>query len=80
MFCPSPFQRQINTGHELVLTELVLENFLAQYEPAEVVALLAAFIFQERRSETEPVLTKRLQEVSCVRQSGRIGMGRRHMC
>lgn len=53
---------EINTGHELVLTELILENFLAKYEPEEVVALLSAFIFQERRSDTEPVLTKRLQE------------------
>jgi antiviral helicase SKI2 len=54
---------QINTGHELVLTELILENFLSGYEPHEVVALLASFVFQERRSETEPVLTDRLKEV-----------------
>ena len=54
---------QINTGHELVLTELILENFLSGYEPQEVVALLASFVFQERRSETEPVLTDRLKEV-----------------
>jgi len=53
---------EINTGHELVLTELILENFLSGYEPHEVVALLASFVFQERRSETEPVLTDRLKE------------------
>ena len=55
---------EINTGHELILTELTLENFLAQYEPEEIVALLSCFVFQERRSETEPVLTPRLKEVS----------------
>lgn len=54
---------EINTGHELILTELVLENFLAGYEPEEVVALLSCFVFQERRSETEPVFTDRLKEV-----------------
>lgn len=55
---------QINTGHELILTELILDNFLAGYEPEEAVALLSAFVFQERRSEVEPQLTPRLEEVS----------------
>lgn len=44
------------------MTELILENFLAAYEPEEVVALLSAFVFQERRSETDPTLTPHLQE------------------
>lgn len=56
-------ETQINTGHELVLTELILDNFLAAYEPEEAVALLSAFVFQERRSEVEPQLTPRLEEV-----------------
>ena len=54
---------EINTGHELIVTELTLENFFAGYEPSEVVALLSCFVFQERRSETEPILTPRLKEV-----------------
>lgn len=55
---------EINTGHELILTELILDNFFAGYEPQEAVALLSCFVFQERRLDTEPVLTDRLVEVS----------------
>lgn len=50
---------QINSTNELVLTELILENTLASYEPEEVVALLAAFVFQEK-TEVEPVLSPKL--------------------
>lgn len=32
----------------MVLTELILENVLASYEPEEIVALLSAFVFQEK--------------------------------
>lgn len=48
--------------NELVLTELILENVLAPYEPEEVVALLSSLVFREK-SEATPVLTPRLQEV-----------------
>ncbi|KAJ3135035.1 hypothetical protein HK100_003090 [Physocladia obscura] len=51
---------EINTADELILTELILENFLADYEPAEIVALLSCFVFQEK-SQNEPVLTARLE-------------------
>jgi antiviral helicase SKI2 len=44
----------------LILTELILENFLADYEPAEIVALLSCFVFQEK-SQSEPMLTGRLE-------------------
>ncbi|KAJ3053769.1 hypothetical protein HK097_003454, partial [Rhizophlyctis rosea] len=52
---------EINTADELVLTELILENFLADYEPAEIVALLSCFVFQEK-STSEPVLTPKLEK------------------
>lgn len=52
---------QINSANELILTEVILENVLASYEAEEVVALLSAFIFQEK-TEVEPLLTPRLQE------------------
>jgi len=45
----------------LILTEIILENIFAQYEPEEVVALLSSFIFHEK-TDIEPVLTERLQE------------------
>lgn len=53
---------QINSANELVLTELILENVFAEYEPEEVVALLSCFIFQEK-TDVEPLLTSKLEEV-----------------
>ena len=53
--------RQINSANELVLTELILENTLAAYEPEEVVALLSCFVFQEK-TDVEPVIPPKLQE------------------
>jgi antiviral helicase SKI2 len=44
-----------------VLTELILENVLADYEPEEIVALLSAFVFQEK-TESKPTLTSRLEQ------------------
>lgn len=52
---------EINSASELVLTELILENTLAAYEPEEVVALLSAFVFQEK-TDVEPMLPPKLQE------------------
>lgn len=54
-----PFQ--INTADTLALTELILDNFFAGFDPAESVALLSAFVFQEK-SDSEPVLTPKLEE------------------
>ncbi|KAM5469112.1 Antiviral helicase ski2 [Microsporum audouinii] len=51
---------EIHSADELVLTELILENVLADYEPEEIVALLSAFVFQEK-TENEPTLTPRLE-------------------
>ncbi|KAI9372100.1 armadillo-type protein [Aspergillus egyptiacus] len=52
---------EIHSADELVLTELVLENVLAEYEPEEIVALLSAFVFQEK-TENVPTLTPRLEK------------------
>ncbi|KAL1967021.1 hypothetical protein VTN77DRAFT_3545 [Rasamsonia byssochlamydoides] len=52
---------EIHSADELVLTELILENVLAEYEPEEIVALLSAFVFQEK-TENEPTLTPRLEK------------------
>ncbi|KAJ7687413.1 translation repressor [Mycena rosella] len=52
---------EINSANELVLTELILENTLAGYEPEEVVALLSCFVFQEK-TDVEPVMSPRLEE------------------
>jgi antiviral helicase SKI2 len=51
---------QIHSADELVLTELILENVLADFEPEEIVALLSAFVFQEK-TDVEPTLTAKLE-------------------
>ena len=43
------------------MTELILENTFSSYEPAEIVALLSCFVFQEK-TEVEPVIPPKLQE------------------
>ncbi|EPE35389.1 P-loop containing nucleoside triphosphate hydrolase [Glarea lozoyensis ATCC 20868] len=52
---------EIHSADELVLTELVLDNVLAAYEPAEIVALLSAFVFQEK-TDTVPNLSGNLEK------------------
>lgn len=37
---------EINSGESLVLTELIMDNLFTPMKPQEIVALLAAFIFQ----------------------------------
>ncbi|KAJ6262835.1 hypothetical protein Dda_1392 [Drechslerella dactyloides] len=51
---------EINSTNELVLTELILENTLADFEPEEMVALLSAFVFQEK-TDTTPVVPPKLE-------------------
>ena len=58
----SQWESQINSANELVLTELILENTLATYEPEEVVALLSCFVFQEK-TDAEPVIPPKLQKL-----------------
>lgn len=57
---------QINSAHELILTELILENTFAAYEPEEMVALLSCFLFHEK-TEVEPVIPPKLEEVGIFR-------------
>lgn len=52
---------EIHSADELVLTELVLENVLADYEPEEIVALLSCFVFQEK-TDNSPNLTPALEK------------------
>lgn len=52
---------KIHSADELVLTELILENVLADFEPEEIVALLSAFVFQEK-TDVEPTLTSSLEK------------------
>ena len=52
---------EIHSADELVLTELILENVLADYEPEEIVALLSCFVFQER-TDSAPNLTPALEQ------------------
>jgi antiviral helicase SKI2 len=51
---------EIHSADELVLTELVLENVLSEYEPEEIVALLSCFVFQEKTDST-PNITPALE-------------------
>ena len=52
---------EINSGYELVLTELILDNFLGDFEPEEIVALLSVFVYEGRtREEEAPIITPRL--------------------
>jgi antiviral helicase SKI2 len=52
---------EVHSGDELVLTELILDNVLADFEPAEIAALLSAFVFQEK-TLSEPTLTGNLEK------------------
>ncbi|KAJ2732895.1 Antiviral helicase ski2 [Coemansia sp. BCRC 34962] len=44
---------EMNSADELVLTELILDNTLAQFEPEEIVALLSAFVCTEKNEPTD---------------------------
>ncbi|KAF9362084.1 hypothetical protein BGX26_004169 [Mortierella sp. AD094] len=50
---------EINTADELILTELILDNMLSEFEPEEIVALLSCFVCQEKNA-SEPTLTPQL--------------------
>jgi antiviral helicase SKI2 len=52
---------EINSASELILTELILENTFAGYEPEEVAALLSCFVFQEK-TDIEPVIPQKLED------------------
>lgn len=52
---------EINSGDEIVGTEMVFCGILNNLEPEEAVSLLSALVFQEK-SECEPSLPSKLQE------------------
>lgn len=54
--------REINTSDELLLTELLFSNIFADMSPAEAVALLSCFVFQEK-IDVAPRLTSGLAVV-----------------
>ncbi|ORY28175.1 NUC185 domain-domain-containing protein [Naematelia encephala] len=51
---------EINSAPELILTELILENVLADYTPEEAVALLSVFVFVEK-TDSQPVIPPKLK-------------------
>lgn len=44
---------EINSGFELIITELVFDNFLGGFSSEEIVALLSCFVFEGRRGNKE---------------------------
>jgi len=51
----------MNSGEELISTECLFENQLDDLEPEEAVAIMSAFVFQQRNA-SEPSLTPKLAE------------------
>lgn len=52
---------EVTTCDELLVTELIFNSIFSPLEPEEIVALLSALVFQEKRC-SEPTLTKRLED------------------
>ncbi|MFS7978052.1 putative RNA helicase [Helianthus anomalus] len=52
---------EMNSGEELICTECLFENQFDDLEPEEAVALMSAFVFQQRNA-SEPSLTPRLAQ------------------
>lgn len=50
---------EMNSGEELICTECLFENQLNALEPEEAVAIMSAFVFQQKNT-SEPTLTPRL--------------------
>jgi len=56
-------------SRELMITEMVLRNVLADKQPSEIAALLSCLVFQQRtkpfqkRTGDEPQLTEKLKQV-----------------
>lgn len=52
---------EMNSGEEMICTECLFENQLDELEPEEAVALMSAFVFQQKNT-SEPSLTPKLSE------------------
>jgi len=55
---------EINSGDELIITEMIFHGVLSKLTPEEAVAVLSAFVFQEKRQE-RPDLPGPL-EIACL--------------
>jgi antiviral helicase SKI2 len=51
---------EVSTGFELIVSELVLENFLGGYEPEEIVALMSCFVFEGNTNQEMDTVTPKL--------------------
>lgn len=51
----------MNSGEELICTECLFENQLDELEPEEAVAIMSAFVFQQK-CKSEPTLTSKLTQ------------------
>ncbi|KAJ1301523.1 hypothetical protein OPQ81_008771 [Rhizoctonia solani] len=65
---------EINSVNELILTEVILDNMLAAYEPEEVVALLSCFLFQDK-TEAVPQIPDKLKagQEEIIKLADRVG-------
>ncbi|KAL9169534.1 hypothetical protein ABFS82_04G085500 [Erythranthe guttata] len=52
---------EMNSGEELICTECLFENQLNDLEPEEAVAIMSAFVFQQKKT-SEPSLTPKLSQ------------------
>jgi len=52
---------EMNSGEELICTECLFENQMDELEPEEAVAIMSAFVFQQKNT-SEPSLTPKLAE------------------
>ncbi|KAK9472165.1 NUC185 domain-containing protein [Dipodascopsis tothii] len=53
---------EINNSYELILTEIILDNLLGDFEPEEIAALLSAFVFREKTNAEPGMVTAKLKE------------------
>ena len=49
-------------NHELMITELILENILTEQPPEMIAAMLSALVFQQKRC-SDPKLTPDMEKV-----------------
>lgn len=52
---------EMNSGEELICTECLFDNQLDDLEPEEAVAIMSAFVFQQKNT-SEPSLTPKLSQ------------------
>lgn len=50
------------SNHEVMITELLINNILTDLHPAEIVAILSLFVFEQRHT-SKPTLTENLQKI-----------------